>query len=184
MASTRPTTVVYVATSIDGYIARPDGGLDWLGSPGNAPDDKIQASWTDFFGSLDHMVMGRKTFEQVLEFDAWPYEGVHVTVLSKTLDGVPEQVLGKADVSTLDPSDLLGHLAGLNRRRVYVDGGQVIQSFLRADLIDELIINTIPVLIGAGIPLFGNHDADLTWEHVGTRNFRGGLVQTHYRRCR
>lgn len=182
--SRRPSTVVYVATSIEGYIARPDGGLDWLGSPDEEPDEEIQASWVDFIGSVDHMVMGRKTFEKVLELGAWPYEDVSVTVLSKTMGGVPDHLLGKVDISALEPSALLVRLSGLNRRRVYVDGGQVIRSFLRADLIDELIITTIPVLLGAGIPLFGKLDDDLTWEHTRTQTFQGGLVQVGYRRCR
>ena len=184
MESRRPSTVVYVATSIDGFIARPDGGLDWLEAAGDGPDEEALSLWTDFLGTIDHIAMGRKTFDKVLEFGAWPYEGVHVTVLSKTLDGVPEHLLGKADVSTQEPSELLCRLDDLDRKRVYVDGGQVIQGFLRADLIDELIVTTIPVLLGAGIPLFGELDADLTWEHIGTRTLRGGLVQTQYRRSR
>lgn len=184
MARSRPFTVVYIATSIDGYIARPDGGLDWLGSPGDAPDGEIQASWAEFLGSIDHMVMGRKTFEKVLQFGAWPYEGVQVTVLSKTMDCIPEPLIDKADVSTLEPTALLDQLGARNRRRIYVDGGQVIQGFLRADLIDELILTTIPVLLGAGIPLFGKLEDDLRWEHTGTRTFHRGLVQTSYRRRR
>jgi len=176
--------VVYVATSIDGYIARADGGLDWLESPAGPPDAQIQASWATFLGSIDHLVMGRGTFDKVQEFDAWPYDGVVVTVLSRTLGDVPDSLSGKADVSTLEPSDLLEHLEGLGRTRVYVDGGQVVQSFLKADLVDELILTTIPVLLGGGIPLFGSLDGDLTWDHLDTRTFRGGQVQSHYRRRR
>jgi len=184
MASSRPSTVVYIATSIDGFIARPDGGLDWLGTPSDVPDEDLLTLWADFLGSVDHMVMGRKTFEQVLEFESWSYEGTPVTVLSNSMRDVPEHLLGKADVSCLGPTGLLHHLEGLERKRIYVDGGQVIQSFLRNDLIDGMIITTIPVLLGAGIPLFGSLEADLTWEHIDTKALPGGLVQTHYRRCR
>ncbi len=184
MTTIRPSTVVYIATSIDGFIARPDGGLDWLGSPDEAPDEEIMSLWEDLLGSVDHIVMGRKTLETVLDIGDWPYEGTPVTVLSKTRTVVPESLLGKADIYSEGPSDVLGHLEELKREKVYVDGGQVIQGFLRADLIDELILTTIPVLLGAGIRLFGEHDADLTWELVGSRTLPRGLVQTHYRRRR
>ncbi len=184
MTRNRPSTVVYIATSIDGFIARPDGGLDWLGSPDDAPDEEIMRLWEDLLGSGDHIVMGRKTLEQVLDFGDWPYEGTPVTVLSTTRTGVPESLVGKADINSQGPVDVLGRLEALKREKVYVDGGQVIQGFLRADLIDELILTTIPILLGAGIRLFGEHDGDLTWELVGTRTLPRGLVQAHYRRKR
>jgi dihydrofolate reductase len=180
----RPSTVVYVATSIDGFIARPDGGLDWLEPPGGEPDEETLALWAQFLGSIDHMVMGRKTFDTVLGFGEWPYDGVHVTVLSRTLQAVPAHLSDRADVSALAPRDLLRHLADQGRERVYVDGGQVIQGFLGEDLVDELILTRIPVLLGTGIPLFGDLEADLRWDHVDTRILAGGLVQTRYQRRR
>lgn len=176
----RPETVVYVATSIDGYIARPDGGLDWL----PAPDEEAMEPWQTFMASVDHLVMGRKTFEQVLAFGVWPYEGTPVTVLSTSLKRVPETLSDKADVRALEPVPLLDHLDELGRGRVYVDGGQVVQGFLRADLIDEMILTTIPVLLGSGIRLFGAHDGDLGWELIATTRTHGGLAQAHYRRSR
>lgn len=180
MLETRPATVVYVATSIEGFIARPDGAIDWLGEPENGED----FGWVEFIGTIDRIVMGRKTFEQVVSFDSWPYEGTPVTVLSATLDSLPEDLRGKAELSSLDPEALLEQLAKQGCSKVYVDGGKTIQTFLHADLIDELIITTIPILIGAGISLFGSLDKDLTWEHQHTKVFKAGLVQTGYRRIR
>jgi dihydrofolate reductase len=171
-------TTVYIATSLDGFIARPDGAIDWLGEPDGYED----YGWAAFISAIDAIVMGRTTFEQVLGFDGWPYEGTPLTVLSTTMTHVPEQLRGKAEVSSLHPRELLAHLAARGCQRVYVDGGKTIQSFLREDLIDELVITTLPVLIGQGIPLFGRLGADMTWNHVSTKTFEKGLVKNHYRR--
>ena len=177
----RPITTVYIATSLDGFIARPDGAIDWLGGPDE--DDGEDYGWAEFISAIDAIVMGRTTFEQALGFDGWPFEGMPpLTVLSTTMTQVPEQMRGKAEVSSLHPRELLEHLAARGCQGVYVDGGKTIQSFLREDLIDELVITTLPVLIGQGIPLFGGLDADMTWTHVSTKAFEKGLVKSHYRR--
>jgi len=181
LTRTNPTTVVYIATSLDRFIARTDGSLDWLGEP----DPSEDYGWADFISSIDHIVMGRNTFEKVLSFgEIWPYEGTPLTVLSSTLDEVPRHLQGKANILSLEPLAILEHLRKKGCKRIYVDGGQTIQRFLRADLIDELILTTLPVLIGEGIPLFGALSEDLTWEHVSTQTFQGGLVQSAYRRKR
>jgi dihydrofolate reductase len=177
---TRPETVVYIATSLDGYIARPDGAIDWLGEPEEGED----YGWAEFIVTVDAIIMGRTTFEQVLTFGAWPYEGVSLVVFSSTMTSVPEHLEGRAEVSAKAPGDLLQELHNRGFRRVYVDGGKTIRSFMAADLIDELIITTIPVLIGQGIPLFGAQDADVAWEHVSTETFKRGLVKNRYRRRR
>lgn len=175
-----PATVVYVARSLDGFIARADGAVDWLGEPEGDED----YGWAEFLATIDAIIMGRVTFEQVLTFGAWPYEGTPLTVLSTTIDTVPEHLVGKADVSALEPSALLRQLANKGCRRVYVDGGRTVQTFLSADLIDEMVLTTLPVLIGDGIPLFGPLHSDLVWTHVSTRVFGSGLVQSSYRRLR
>ena len=173
----RPATTVYIATSLDGFIARSDGAIDWLGEP----DPENDYGWSDFFPTIDAIVMGRVTFEQVLTFGQWFYEETPLIVLSQTLTDVPEHLSGKAEVSSLSPVALLEHLAERGARRVYIDGGRTIQSFLRSGLIDEMVITTIPVLIGDGIRLFGSLDADITWEHISTTTFDTGLVKSHYR---
>jgi len=173
-------TVVYVATSLDGFIARKDGSVDWLPEPPEGDD----FGWAEFIGAIDAIVMGRTTFEQVLTFGVWPYEGTPLTVLSRTLSGVPEPLVGKAEISALAPGALLEELAARGCRRVYVDGGSVVQSLLREDRIDELILTTVPVLLGEGIPLFGKLESSLAWEMTATEELAGGLVKSRYRRAR
>jgi dihydrofolate reductase len=176
----RPGTVAYIATSLDGFIARSDGGIDWLGEPPEGED----YGWAAFLATIDAIVMGRATFEQVATFDSWPYEGKPLTVLSSTMRAVPEHLRDKAEFSTLDPGDLLRQLSARGRKRVYVDGGRTIQSFLRNDLIDEIVITRLPLLIGEGIPLFGSLGSDLAWAHLATEVIGEGLVKSAYRRRR
>jgi dihydrofolate reductase len=176
----RPTTVAYVGTSLDGFIARPDGDVSWLPPPAEGQD----YGWSEFIATIDALVMGRATFEKVLSFGGWPYEGTPVYALSQTLEGVPQRLEGKAEVSSLAPHPLMQRLAAVGHDRIYVDGGRIIQSFLRADLLDEIVVTTAPILIGKGIPLFGSIDADMPWEHLSTQTYDGGLVKSSYRRKR
>ena len=181
MNSHDPATVVYIATSLDRFIARSDGSIDWLGEA----DPSEDYGWVDFINSIDHIVMGRNTFETVLSFGGdWPYEGTPLTVLSNTLSEVPTHLNGKAEILSLEPPAILERLREMGRKRIYIDGGQTVQRFLQANLIDELIISTLPVLIGDGIPLFGALSGDLKWEHVGTRTFKNGIIQSTYHRNR
>lgn len=180
MTTPRPTTTIYIATSLDRFIARPDGSIDWL----TQPDDGEDFGWAEFIDTIDRIVMGRVTFEQVVSFGSWPYEGTPLTVLSSTISAVPAHLQGQAEVSSLSPQALLRQLADQGCKKVYVDGGTTIQSFLRDDLIDELVIATIPVLIGQGIPLFGPIDADMAWDHRSTQTFKHGIVMSSYRRRR
>lgn len=175
----RSSTVVYIGTSLDGFIARPDGAIDWMGEP--PAEGEEDCGWAEFHASIDAIVMGRGTFEKVLTFGTWPYGVTPVTVLSSTLRSIPPHLGDKAELSSEAPRALLQRLASRGRKRVYVDGGRTIQGFMRAGLIDELIVTTIPVLIGQGIPLFGPLDGDLRWEHVSTRTYTEGLVKSHYR---
>lgn len=171
---------MYCAVSLDGYIARSDGDVGWLGE--GLPDEDY--GWSEFFPDIDHILMGRGTFEKVLEFGTWPYEDTPLTVLSTTLGDVPEHLSDKAGVANAPPHALLEELAALGVRRVYVDGGKTVQGFLAEDLIDELVLTTIPVLIGDGIPLFGSLEQDLRWTHASTRSFPDGLVKNRYLRDR
>jgi dihydrofolate reductase len=167
---------VFVGTSLDGFIARPDGGLDWLPEGGGEPH-----GYTEFMQSVDAIVIGRKTFETVLTFGAWPYGNKRVVVLSsRPIDlstvagGVVEQMAGP-------PAEIVSRLAARGARHLYIDGGATIQGFLRAGLIERLVITRVPVLIGEGIPLFGTLPQDLRLSHVATRHFPSGLVQSEYR---
>lgn len=166
---------VFVGTSLDGFIARPNGEYDFL--PAGGGEDH---GYNEFFAGVDALVIGRGTFETVLGFPSWPYGEKPVVILSsRPLDlsqvrgGVVEQMAG-------DPAEIVDRLAARGIGHIYVDGGITIQRFLRAGLITRLVITRVPVLIGSGIPLFGPLDADVRLRHVGTRTFPSGLVQSEY----
>jgi len=175
----RPKGSVYIATSLDGYIARADGSLDWLDHDSGGDDYGFAA----FLDSVDTLVMGRTTFEQVLCFDQWPYGQRRFVVMSRTRQSftVPDHVTATIQVSSASPRELMVALGGAGARHVYVDGGQVIQAFLREGLVDEITISRLPVLLGDGIPLFGGLAADVALKHVATQSFPSGVVQSKYR---
>ncbi len=169
------TASVFIGTSVDGFIARPNGDLDFLPEGGGEPH-----GYTEFFSSVDAIVIGRKTFETVLAFEAWPYGDKRVVVLSnRPVDftsvrgGVVEQMAGP-------PADIVSQLAATGAHHLYIDGGVTIQGFLRAGVIHRLVITRVPVLIGRGIPLFGSLPHDIHLKHVSTRHFPSGLVQSEY----
>lgn len=177
---TGPTTGhVFIATSLDGFIARPDGTLDWLLSRDDPTEDH---GYDAFIATMDCIVMGRGTFESVLQFPEWHYT-LPVLVLSRSLKTIPDHLRGKVTLCDLPPNEAMDHLATQGHRRAYIDGGQIIQSFLRADLIDTLTITTAPVLLGQGRPLFGTLPADIALTHETTKAFPSGLVQSTWRRA-
>jgi len=195
---------VFVGTSLDGFIARENGDLDWLTAAGAALGE---TGYDEFFASVDALVLGRGTFEVVSSFASWPYPGKRVLVLSRTLAlsetpipvpaGTPQASAAADPATSAEPGtppeaaepavtvhasldDVLATLTAEGRRRVYVDGGRTIQSFLRAGLIREITITRAPVLIGSGIPLFGPLAADVHLRHVGTRELGAGFTQSSY----
>ena len=172
---------VYIATSLDGFIADRDGGLDWLtGLPNPEGGD---FGFAEFLADVDAIVMGRKTFETVLALGVWPYDKP-VFVLSTTLGSVPPDLAGKAEVVTGDPRGLVAALRERGYENLYVDGGRTIQGFLEADLIDEIIITTVPILLGDGVPLFGRIGRTLTFTHVSTETLSPELAKSRYVRDR
>jgi len=173
-------TTVYVGTSLDGFIARKDGDIDWLVKYQNK---EVHDSYNEFISRIDAMVIGRGTYEKVLTFPVWPYEK-KVFVLSTSLKQIPDTLNEKATLVAMKPAELLNYLSDKGFSNIYVDGGKVIQSFLKEDLIDELIITRVPELIGIGIPLFGYLDNDLRFEHIKTNIYSDGLVKSQYQRKR
>ena len=165
---------VFIATSLDGFIARPNGDLDWL-PPGGGEEHGYEA----FMATVDALVIGRKTYETVLGFDTWPYGEKPVVVLS-TRPLAPAPSGAVVEHMAGPPVELVSQLAARGVRHVYVDGGITIQRFLQAGLIQRLIITRIPVLLGDGIPLFGPLPRDIVLQHVGTRQYASGLVQSEY----
>ena len=166
---------VFIATSLDGFIAREDGALDWLPT-GGGEDHGYDA----FISTVDAIVMGRNTFEKVLTFGSWPYGSKQVVVLSSNTKQVTAPPGAACDVMGGTPSDVVARLAERGMRHLYVDGGITIQRFLVAGLIQRMIITRIPVLLGRGIPLFGALSRDIQLDHVGTRSYASGLVQSEY----
>lgn len=169
------TVSVFVGVSVDGFIARPNGALDFLPPGGGEPH-----GYEEFFSSVDALVIGRKTFETVLGFADWPYGDKRVVVLSsRALDlsavrgGVVEQMAGP-------PAEIVTKLHSSGARHLYIDGGITIQRFLHAGLVQRLIITRVPVLIGDGTPLFGTLLHDITLCHVATQSYSSGLVKTEY----
>ncbi|MQY05165.1 dihydrofolate reductase family protein [Actinomadura macrotermitis] len=165
------TGKVFIGTSLDGYIARPDGDIGWLTSRGEKAGHDL--GYKEFMDGVGTVVLGRVTYEKVLGFgaDMWPYEGKRVAVLSTTLaDDDPRVTVHRS------MDDLVASLEG----GVYVDGGRVVQAFLRAGHIHEITVSTVPVLIGAGFPLFGELDADVPLTLQRTADMGAGIVQTTY----
>ena len=165
---------VFIGTSLDGFIARANGDLDFLPPGGGEPH-----GYDEFMATVDALVIGRKTFETVLTLDKWPYGEKTVVVLStRPLAAVPlgavvERMLGTS-------AEILSQLTARGIRHIYVDGGITIQRFLQHGLIQRLVITRVPVLIGTGIPLFGPVPRDIVLRHVGTRQYASGLVQSEY----
>jgi len=179
MKITMTTAHIFIATSLDGFIARPDGDIDWLLQRDDSTEDH---GYSAFISDKDLIVMGRGTYEKVLTFDTWPYD-LPVLVISEQLADtpVPEALMGKLRFSNRAPKDVMEELAEQGVRRVYVDGGQLVQSFLREGLITDMLITIVPVLIGSGRPLFGSLPQDIDLQLVSSHSFPSGLVQSSYR---
>lgn len=165
---------VFIATSIDGFIARENGALDWLPADGGEPH-----GYVEFMATVDALVMGRKTFETVLTFDAWPFDKPVIVLTSRPSELAAPP--GKScEMMAGTPREIVGRLAKRGMKHLYVDGGDTIRRFLEAGLIQRMTITRIPVLLGSGIPLFGPLARDIRLEHVATRAFPSGMVQSEY----
>lgn len=172
---------VFIATSLDGYIADRNGEIDWLLSIPNPEKDDM--GYKKFIAQIDALVMGRKTFEVVCGFDEWYYDK-HVFVLSDSMTEIPAKFRDKASLVKGCLNDVLGEIHGKGYHNLYIDGGKTIQGFLQEDRIDEIIITLIPYLLGEGIPLFGYLSEMLKFEAVGTKIFLNSIVQNHFVRKR
>lgn len=171
------TCTAFIATSLDGFIARTNGGIDWLAAVEREGEDY---GYADFMATVDVLVMGRSTFETVVDFPEWPYGDIRVAVLTHRPLTVPGRLQDKVTVLALEPAAVVEHFRQLGAAHLYVDGGKTIQSFLAAGHLDRLVISQIPVLLGEGIPLFGPLPADMRLLHLETKSFPSGLVQSTY----
>lgn len=174
-----PQCSVFIATSLDGFIARKDGSLDWLpGSDGVS--DGEDYGYKSFFESIDTLIFGRKTYELASSFPEWPYKGKKVVVLSRHYPKTLQPISSNADGTSLPPPELLSVMEGRGARHIYVDGGATIQSFLRHRLINEITVTCVPVLLGEGISLFGPTGRDIKLHLISTKGFPSGFVQSKY----
>jgi len=171
------SNTVYIATSLDGYIARKDGNIDWLMEIPNPDNDDY--GFSSFMERIDGIIMGRNTFEVVLSFGEWPYSKP-VFVLSNTLKTIPIECTGKAEIIKGTLKTITESLNKKGFKNLYIDGGKTIQSFLKENLIDEIIITRIPIILGSGIPLFVEMDIEIRFEHVNTEILNDHLVKSSY----
>lgn len=173
---------VFIAKSLDGFIAGKNGELDWLDMVPNP--DQLGLGYFEFMDSIDALLMGRNSFETVMGFDVeWPYQ-CPVFVWSSSLEAIPQAYSAKAELVSGSIEEVLATIHQKGYGRLYIDGGKTIQSFLQADLIDEMVITTIPILLGGGVPLFGELTERLEFTHVRSEVLLGELVQDCYRRKR
>jgi len=165
---------VFVGTSLDGFLARADGRFDFLPAGGGEPH-----GYDEFMATVDALVLGRNTFDVVLKFQTWPYGKKPVFVLSQhALPPVPPGAVVERMAG--EPAEIADMLSARGIGHAYVDGGITIQQFLRAGLIQRVVVTRVPVLIGTGIPLFGAVPRDILLKHVATRSYASGLVQSEY----
>ncbi len=165
---------VFIATSLDGFIAKKDGDIEWLISRDEPSEDH---GYDEFIKDKDGIIMGRETFKKSLTFNPWPFQ-IPVIVMSKTFDSknLPDNVR----ILKTSPTQVMKTLENEGFKKVYVDGGLIIQSFLREKLISDMVITTVPVLLGEGRSLFGSMDNDISLTHINTKAFPSGLVQSKY----
>ena len=174
--------IVFIGKSLDGFIADKNGGLEWLNAIPNP--DNHQMGYGELMEEIDAVVMGRTTFETVCGFDGeWPYHK-HVFVLSSSIKELEPKYSGKVTLLSGTPKEIVSKIHALGYLKLYIYGGRTVQNFLKADLIDELIITTIPILLGGGFPLFDSLPQELNFSHRKTEIFLDQIVQSNYDRIR
>ncbi len=166
---------VFCGISVDGFLARPNHTVDFLETGEQEPH-----GFEEFYGSVDVVVIGRRTYEFVLAYGKWLYGKKPVVVLSRQPPDFSWIKGGVVEHMSGEPPKILSQLKARGFKHAYIDGGVTIQRFLAAELIDRLVITRVPVVIGEGIPLFGPVPHDIALHHVATRTYRGGLVQSEY----
>ena len=172
------TNKVFIATSIDGFIADENGGVDWLNSIPNP--DQENMGYDAFINSIDAIVMGRNTYELVISFDIeWPYKKP-VFVLSTSINELPKELENKVEIIQGKPSEILKYIHAQGYFNLYIDGGVTIQQFMNDDLIDEMIITQMPIVLGRGIPLFANLTHAHNFKLLSSQVFLNTIVQNHY----
>ena len=158
------------------FIARSDGDINWLNEANSGVPEGEDCGYKAFMSTVDTLVMGRNTFEQVLTFGEWPYGSTPVVVMSRRGIALPDDIPHSVSVSNESPDDLISRLSAQGAQNLYIDGGLTIQSFLAAQLVDDFTITVIPILLGSGKPLFGPLADDVPLSHESSRAFEFGFV--------
>jgi len=171
---------VFIATSLDGYIAGPDGDIDWLNNASAEVPEDDDLGYAAHMESVDIMVMGRKSYEKVLSFGDWPYGELPMLVLSRNEITFPEQIPNCVTHSSESPREIVERLESQGIKHIYVDGGVTIQRFLAGGLISDITITLIPVLLGAGIPLFAELAKPIDLKLKASRSSENGFIQISY----
>lgn len=171
---------VFIAISLDGFIARSNDQLDWLDAAGEK-NSKEDYGYHQFLSSIDCIVMGRRTFEKVASFPEWPYTNKRVIILTKTLKKVPKDFDDKVSLFNGNIELLAIELQSYGFKNIYVDGGITIQSFIRAELLNEITLTQIPIILGKGLPLFAEVSKDVKLKLISSQSYATGFVQSKYR---
>ena len=168
---------MFIAASLDGFIARRDGSIDWLPAVDARGEDH---GFARFFGEVDALLVGRSTWEVACGFDPWPYGGKRVAVLAHA----PREARHGETFHAGDPGAVLDALGREGARRVYADGGSVVSQLLAARRVDDLTVSIVPVILGDGIRLFQPPLPECALVLEATVPFPSGLVQLRYRTAR
>lgn len=170
---------VFMATSLDGFVARKNHSLGWLNRVDTGDDD---LGYEGFIAKMDGLIMGSGSFRTALSFEAWPYS-IPVVVMSHSLteSDIPESLKGKVTMTRKPPKALMESLHQDGWKRAYVDGGKIVQSFVRDGLVSDMVVTLIPILIGEGLALFGAVKSDIQLTLLSSQSFDCGLVQNKYR---
>ena len=173
MTKDRPKISIYIGISIDGYIARKDGSIDWLD---RVKDEGEDYGFRKFFDSIDALILGRNTYDVVAPIPEWPYKGKRVVVLSNSLQAVKQE----AELFNGDIMQLISQLHADGIKHIWIDGGVTISQFLEAQMVDSMTLTVIPILLGSGMPLFHAIEKELPCRLVSSQSYPSGLVQLHY----
>lgn len=162
---------LFIASSLDGYIARTDGSVDWLFTDNDY-------GYNNFYESVGVIIMGRKTYEQVLTFGDYPYQGKQSIVLSHSNAGQSDTHVRFLAGNVLEVIEELRRL--LDQDIWLVGGAEVVREFMAAQLVDEIILSIVPIVLGSGIPLFLPLQVEQSFTLASFQPFDSGLVQLHY----
>ncbi|CAM2960271.1 dihydrofolate reductase family protein [Legionella worsleiensis] len=176
-----PKCSVFIATSLDGYIARDDGAIDWLMKSHELVPEGEDCGYKQFIATVDTLIMGRSSYEKIRTFAEWPYGILPVIVMSSQAVHIPDDLSSHVSVTRKNPQELIEQLSNQGVKHVYIDGGVTIQGFLAQKLVDEITITYIPVLLGSGRSLFGSIKEDINLQLLETKTFGNNLVQVKYR---